>query len=144
MFGRIWKDIKNYWLAIVMVIVFYFLMHMLFDAFCPSVIIWGLPCPGCGLTRSVLFFLTGQWARSFAVHPLGWSVVVLALYIAVFRYIMGKKIPALKWIIIVLLVGAILLFMVRMYLYFPDRPPYTYNHGNLIERIWPAYGRLWH
>jgi hypothetical protein len=31
----------------------------------------GIPCPGCGMGRSVLEFFGGDWIASFAQHPLG-------------------------------------------------------------------------
>jgi hypothetical protein len=31
----------------------------------------GLPCPGCGLTRSVVSFAHGQWSEAVYYHPLG-------------------------------------------------------------------------
>lgn len=39
----------------------------------------GLPCPGCGLTRSWVAALHGQVAASLAFHRLGWLVL---LYVA--------------------------------------------------------------
>ena len=143
MLKRVWKDLKNYWAAIIVVILFYFLMHAVFDAFCPSVIVFGLPCPGCGLTRSVLFFVTGQWERSFLLHPLGWAIVVFAFYFAFFRYVRGKRVPGVRWILLGFIVVAIVLFVIRMGMYFPDRPPYTYNSGNLAEMILPGYKEVW-
>ena len=143
MFKLIVRDIKRFWLAIIIVVALYLLMHKVFGAFCPTVIIAGLPCPGCGLTRSVIFFLTGQWERSFYLHPLGGAVVLFAGYCFWFRYIRRTKIPALKWIITGLVIAAIVIFVVRMILYFPDRPPYTYNRGNILERIIPGYRDIW-
>src|SRR5262249_38248063 len=32
----------------------------------------GLPCPTCGLTRSVCLFARGEWGASLAMHPAGW------------------------------------------------------------------------
>ena len=142
--NRIKEDIRQYWIALIVVIALYVFMHIMFDAFCPSLVIMGLPCPGCGLTRSIIFFVTGQFTRSFYVHPLGGVLVTVALYCAFFRYIKGDKVPALKWIIAILLVIAIVLYIVRMVLYFPDRPPYTYHYGNLMEYIVPNYRRIWH
>ena len=82
---RILKDLRKYGIAAAAVLLLYFLMHAVFNAFCPLVVLTGFPCPGCGLTRSVLFFVTGQWNRSFSVHPLGGAVVVFVLYCAWFR-----------------------------------------------------------
>lgn len=31
----------------------------------------GLPCPACGMTRSVCAFMKGQWERAVHFHPLG-------------------------------------------------------------------------
>lgn len=39
----------------------------------------GLPCPGCGLTRSWVSALHGDLAASALHHPLGWLVLLYAL-----------------------------------------------------------------
>lgn len=137
---RIRKDMRSYGAALAAVVVFYFLMHILFRAFCPMVVLTGFPCPGCGLTRSILFFLTGQWERSFYIHPLGGIVVCFFGYCAWFRYIKGRKIPGCNWILVFLAGTAVILFLIRMRLYFPNRPPYTYTSGNFLEKIIPGYG----
>lgn len=36
----------------------------------------GLPCPGCGLTRSWVSALHGRLPESLAHHPLGWLVLL--------------------------------------------------------------------
>ena len=136
---RILIDLRKYGIAAAAVLLLYFLMHAVFNAFCPLVVLTGFPCPGCGLTRSVLFFVTGQWNRSFSVHPLGGAVVVFVLYCAWFRYVRGKKVPGFAGILAVLTAAAVVLYAVRMHLYFPVRPPYTYNHGNLLEKLVPRY-----
>ena len=132
---RIGEDIRRYGIAILAVLILYGLMHALFRAFCPMVLLTGYPCPGCGLTRSVLFFLTGQWERSFYLQPLGGVVVIFLLYCAWFRYVRGKKAPAFPWILGGLVAAAIVIYLIRMYLYFPNRPPYTYRSGNLLAWI---------
>jgi hypothetical protein len=41
----------------------------------PHTCVWrstiGLPCAGCGLTRSFVALAHGEWSRAFAFHPLG-------------------------------------------------------------------------
>lgn len=38
---------------------------------CPFRLLTGLPCPGCGLTRSWIYLMHGQWGEGFAVNPFG-------------------------------------------------------------------------
>jgi len=43
---------------------------------CPFKLILGLPCPGCGMTRSVVTLLHGDLAASLHFHPLGLPLVL--------------------------------------------------------------------
>ena len=40
----------------------------------------GFPCPGCGMTRAVISALRLDFTAAFALHPMFWSVPILALY----------------------------------------------------------------
>jgi hypothetical protein len=44
---------------------------------CPFKVMTGLPCPGCGMTRSVVTLLHGDLRTSLYFHPLG--VVMVAI-----------------------------------------------------------------
>lgn len=140
--NRVLKDLRGYGVPLLVVTVFYLLMHIFFHAFCPMVVLTGYPCPGCGLTRSLLFFLAGQWERSFYIHPMGFVVVLFFAYCAWFRYVRGQKIPGVRWILILLVLTAVILFLIRMKLYFPNRPPYTYTPGSLLEKIMEKYNAI--
>jgi hypothetical protein len=51
---------------------------------CPFRRFAGVPCPGCGLTRSVVATLDGRVADGFGFHPLGpLLVAVFAVIVAV-------------------------------------------------------------
>jgi hypothetical protein len=65
---------------------------------CPFRLVTGLPCPGCGLTRSWVYGAHGDWAQSFAAHPFGLpllaALLLLAIVVVVFR-VTGREPPAL-------------------------------------------------
>src|SRR4051812_1130252 len=39
----------------------------------------GVKCPGCGLTRSLIHFVHGDWAASYHDHRLGWLMAAAIL-----------------------------------------------------------------
>lgn len=41
-------------------LVYYQIVHSVFDAFCPMLVLTGIPCAGCGLTRAALYLLRGK------------------------------------------------------------------------------------
>ncbi|GAB24176.1 MAG TPA: DUF2752 domain-containing protein [Gordonia polyisoprenivorans] len=56
---------------------------------CPFRLVTGLPCPGCGLTRSWVYGVHGDWSQSFAAHPFGLpmiaAIVALAITVVIAR-----------------------------------------------------------
>lgn len=44
---------------------------LMFDEpLCPTAGLFGIPCPGCGLTRASLALLQGHFVQAYAIHPL--------------------------------------------------------------------------
>ena len=52
--------------------------------------LFSLPCPGCGLTRSVSSMLHGDFLKSWSYHPLGIFFVATAL-LFVFNLVMPRR-----------------------------------------------------
>lgn len=50
---------------------------------CPFKVTTGLPCPGCGLTRSAVAFLDGDLPTSLFYHPLGALIVIVAVLVGI-------------------------------------------------------------
>lgn len=46
---------------------------------------WGLPCPGCGLTRSCVALVHGELATSWTYNPAGVMIVLLLAFQLPFR-----------------------------------------------------------
>lgn len=140
--GRVWKDIKEYkWLGIVL-ITYYLLVEYTFSAFCPLVIITGFPCPGCGITRALLCVFTGQFARAWSINPLIYAVLFTALYAGVQRYLLGRRVKGFYQLLCIVAVLMIVVYIYRMYRYFPHRPPMSITRGSLFEKILPGYGEF--
>lgn len=100
---------------------------VLTDIRCTVRLTTGLPCPGCGMTRAYLALIQGDFAGAFFWHPLFWMVIPLFLLAAwkkgkIFR---SEKANHIFWYV---LAGVfIIVYIVRMVLYFPDTPPMDYT-----------------
>lgn len=155
---RIWKDVKAYLPTAGLVAVLWIGLTLVFGAMCPSVLIFGLPCPGCGMTRAAVSLFTGNWQEVMQYNPMVifWLGAVLTfLYL---RYVKdfrsgrkgvdeagGSSERAVKFwwrMLIVLVLVTTAVFIIRMYLYFPGEAPLVYTPGNLLERLLPGYEKL--
>jgi len=56
-----------------------FLPRFPLPASCMSRAWFGVDCPGCGLTRSIVHLAHGDWQGSLAMHRLGWLIGLLVV-----------------------------------------------------------------
>lgn len=140
--NRIKQDIRQHGAGVLAVVMLYFLLHAVFDAFCLSVIVTGFPCPGCGMTRAVLYLLKGQLKRSWALNPAAGLWVAWAVCVAFERYIRGRKSKMLIRALYGIALFMIAAYLIRMGMYFPDRPPYVYTRDNLFSKMIPFYEEM--
>lgn len=138
--NRIYADLKEFCWVFLAVFVYYLIMHAIFDAFCPMLILTGVPCAGCGLTRAALFLAAGQVKRALSINPSILPVLFFALYCGYFRYVEGSRIKGFGAVLGILIACMLGIYGYRMYLYFPDRAPYTYMENNIVSRWIPDYG----
>ena len=136
---RIWKDIWEYkWMGIV-IIILYFVMQNIFGAFCPMLIISGLPCPGCGLTRAVTLTLCMEFERAYYLSPMVFAIIGFSAWVLICRYLLGRKVRGFYLGITILSVGLIGIYLYRMITIFPGYPPIVYRRNNIISNIIPYY-----
>ncbi len=136
---RLMADIKEYGWAAIVFSAYYMLVHLLRITFCPLLHMTGIPCAGCGLTRAFLYILQGDFVRAAYINPMAYVIIVFIIYCGFWRYVKGTKIKGFSvWFGIVM--GIMLFFyLYRMYLYFPDRVPYTYSQNNVLANRLPGY-----
>lgn len=137
---RIAKDIKGGTATAAAFLVYYLAVHLIFRAFCPLLILTGLPCPGCGLTRAALSLLKGQAARAAYHNPSIFLLLIFILYCSYFRYIKGTPVRGIRAALGILVFGMLAVYGIRMYLYFPGQAPYVYQGDNLLAAWVPGYG----
>ncbi len=51
------------------------------QSLCPFKMLTGFPCPGCGITKSLVFLYAGNWKASFQFHLFGPMVWIGAFMI---------------------------------------------------------------
>lgn len=137
--NRILADLKASGWAIVVFVLLYLLIHRIFGAFCPMLVLTGIPCAGCGLTRAFLFLAGGQIGRAVSINPSLIPMLFFLLYCGYFRYIKGEKIRYLGGVLSILALSMLAIYGYRMYLYFPDRAPYVYMEQNIAAKCIPGY-----
>jgi hypothetical protein len=49
------------------------------QSLCPFKMLTGFPCPGCGVTKSIIFFYKGDLTKSFGYHLFGPFVVLFCV-----------------------------------------------------------------
>lgn len=82
-------------------VAFAFALALLDTPLCPTAFFFGVPCPGCGLTRATLALVRGDFAAALRFHPLAPLLVPLfggALAKVLVDYVRGvPPRPAPSW-----------------------------------------------
>ncbi|MFM8710161.1 MAG: DUF2752 domain-containing protein [Sphingomonadales bacterium] len=53
------------------------------QSLCVFKMLTGLPCPGCGITKSIIFFYQGELYKSLSYHIFGPAVVLFCLLLLI-------------------------------------------------------------
>ena len=97
----------------------------------------GMPCPGCGATRSVLSLFRGNFGDAFAWHPLIVITLILIPYTIISsvtgRYKRVRKVE--KTILLTIVVLYFAVYIARMVLFFPHTEPFTMNPDSFTLRL---------
>lgn len=134
--NQIKTDVLTAKWAIIFIIAYFVCLRKLFYSICPVVIITGIPCPACGMTRAFFQLLHMDFNGAFETHPFIYVIVILFLIFAFNRYVFLKKTPEwLKWITILCFCSMIIFYIWRMMIYFPTQAPMNYYSDNLISKI---------
>jgi hypothetical protein len=109
--------------------------------FCLFKTFTGIPCPGCGLTRSFVSLCHLDFYSSFFHHPL-LLLVLFSMGIAFvarfgppdrFSFIRRLSRSNAYWSVVLGLI--VVVYIVRMALFFPHTPPMDFGKKSYYQRI---------
>lgn len=116
----------------------------IFAGYLPFGLDHGISCPACGLTRAGIRLLHLDFKGAWKMHPFIYAFAAGVVIFAWKRYICKK--PIGKWFktgCVVCVVLMVIYYVWRMYRYFPDQPPMSYYHYNLLRLLMDvAFGAL--
>lgn len=131
----IMKKVKKALLPIVLTIISLGILQFLFQQICPMKLMLGIPCPGCGMTRATLLLLQGKFLASMEMNPFLIPYVSAAIVYIWCQYSYGETLQMAKLYIIIILVASIVFYGWRMYMYFPNKEPMTFNDNCLLWQL---------
>ena len=127
--------IKKYFIFAIAIILYFVLSNYFFGYICPTMIIFGIPCPACGMTRAGFLLLTGNFAESFRMHPFFIPSIIFLVGLVLFKFFWTDKIKYMQNLAIVLLVCFLGLYVFRMVSMFPNYPPMVINSDSVLHNI---------
>lgn len=80
---KFFKDI----FSILVIALFFYVLEI---RVCPFFSVFGIPCPGCGITRATLFFLQGQLLQSLRYNFLA-SLLIFSCIIYIIVLLLKKE-----------------------------------------------------
>ena len=128
------KDIQSYYIGFLVLGIYFLLMRKWFYSSCPSVVLTGFPCPGCGMTRAVELILKGRFARAWRLHPFSYAWLIYGVVFFIRRYILQKECRSILKYLLIIVCGMVVFYVYRMVCRFPGEAPMTYYYGSVLYR----------
>ena len=131
---RMKADIRNFYPAVIVFVIYNLVVRNIFHAYCPFLITTGFPCPGCGMTRAAFYLLTGRFNRGMSLNPAApfWIAFIVCFFVE--RYVRGRTPKYMKILLAVVVLITVGIYLYRMVHFFPSSPPLVFYRNNLISR----------
>ncbi len=110
-------------------------INILWGTVCYSVLLFGIPCPFCGITRATKLLLQGQFKASFIMHPLLILVILGVTLYTILNIILNKSMVFIKFYVIICIIIFFIFYLYRMKTYYPYQEPMVYREDNLLSYI---------
>lgn len=108
------EDIKAYYKGMLLVLVYIIAANSLLGKMCPMVLLTGLPCPACGLTRAGLDVMCFHFADAWRMNPVIFPIGAFLFYFLICRYVLRRTVVGWQWMLWIILIVLLVVYMVRM------------------------------
>lgn len=115
---------------LLLVLVIYLVLFRIFDPNETNCLVKrtiGIPCPGCGMSRACYYLLTMQFKTAFVYHPLVFVMPLIMSVLLFSGYGIFNRLYTSKIFWGIILVLFTVVYVIRMYLYFPNTEPMDYH-----------------
>ena len=121
--------------AALVIVVYIIAADLIFGAACPFVIVTGLPCPACGMTRATLCFLTGQWAAGIQYNALAlvWAPLLAVMFFR--RVCLNKDFDGWEKILIPVCLITIGYYIYRLIAVYPGPEPMCRHERCILNML---------
>ncbi len=134
-FIQLKSDIKKSYIWMLAILIYIILMNIIFGSACGMIILTGVPCPACGLTRAGISLITLHFADAWNYNWVIFLIVPFVLYYFACRYLFQCKCRGALPCLIIIVSCLIFLYIYRMIHYYPDIAPMIYHDNNLLQLL---------
>ena len=118
-------------LIVISVVILIYAILQIIGITCPIKYIFGVSCPGCGMTRAVISAVTFKFERAFFFHPLWFAMPV---FLALYLYARIKNKTKLEKIVVCTFVISILsVYVVRAIFFQSEIVCFSWKNGLIYK-----------
>lgn len=129
------EDIKKNYRPVLLCILVFIVLETIVHEVCFTKLMFGIPCPACGLTRASIAFMKGNLCLALSYHPM-LPMVILGVILFLFsRYVLINDCKWIKVYGIIFVVLLVLCYIYRMITMYPAVVPMDYNEKNWLHWI---------
>lgn len=118
------------------VVIFILLCFLIVGWLCPVQQIVGIPCPGCGMTTALYYFVQGRFQEAYFFNPAFYLLLLFCLisglgWLINRQFLYSKSWQLLFWLFMIMWLG---IWLYRMVTIFPEWPM-IYLEENLFHKL---------
>lgn len=129
------KMVQDYWFAVVICLISLKIISAIFGSVCYSTILFGIPCPACGITRATILMVTGHFFESFHMHPLLILVIIGFVLYPIMKKMLKNYRFFINFYVIICMMIFVVFYIYRMHMYYPNMEPMVYTGDNFLAKF---------